>query len=67
MGTVFLDLDVKLRLTFLEDNKEQQKGIFFLLREVSRLESVIKDYELGMRVLNDKIENNTFKTPEEFK
>lgn len=34
-----------------------------LINEIQRLESVIKDYELGVKLLNDKFNNKTFKKP----
>jgi len=37
-----------------------------IIKEIDRLESVIRDYELGMRLMHDKFENKTFKIPQDY-
>jgi len=62
METEFYDIN-----DLFELKKELLKGdndvIDKIITELSRLQSVIKDYELGMRLLTDKFNSTSFKTP----
>lgn len=62
METEFLDLNdlFNLKNKLLKGNED---AINTTIDELSRLQSVIKDYELGMRLLNDKFNSTNNKTP----
>jgi hypothetical protein len=62
METEFLDLNdlFELRNKLI---KGDETAIDNVIEELGRLQSIIKDYELGMRLINDKFNANHFKKP----
>lgn len=63
METRFIPFSQKRKIV-----KKLQSGIDIpsvdiLINEIDRLESIIKNYELGFSLLKDKFERKTFKTP----
>jgi len=60
MDTKFLKMSdfMKLRNKILKGDEE---SIDFLFEELSRLESIIKDYEIGLKSAVDKYETTIFK------
>ncbi len=62
METNFIDLNKKMII--IEELKSgDAKSIKLIFDEIQRLESIIRDYELGIRLLNEKFESKTFKQP----
>ena len=59
MKTQFLTLKQKVELL----NTGNHNAVNILLREISRLETIIKDYELGIDMLNEKYKSKSFKYP----
>ena len=41
----------------------EKEAIQTIINELGRLESVIKDYEIGIKQINNKFNNKTFKLP----
>lgn len=62
METKYLTISEKIRImTALE--KGDKSAIRAVMDEIQRLESIIKDYEVGIRVINEKFNSKIFKTP----
>jgi hypothetical protein len=59
METEFLTIHQKSALLIMAD----KESATLLIQEIQRLESIIKDYELGIRMLNDRFESKAFKYP----
>lgn len=62
METTFLTPQRKGRLALELENGDKE-AIKTVIKEIDRLEAVIKDYELAIGVLNSKFDSKTFKTP----
>lgn len=62
METKFISITEKIILMKnLEDGN--LKSIRIIFDEINRLESIVRDYEIGIRVINEKFAGKTFKTP----
>lgn len=62
METEFTDLVQKFHLAkkLEEGNKD---AIDYVMNEMSRLESIIRDYEIGLKQAKEKLDSVTFKKP----
>lgn len=62
METTFLSpLDKGKLMTRIENGDKE--ALDQLIREMDRLESLVKDYELGIRIIKDKFESRISKSP----
>jgi len=62
METKFISTNKKIALMVALQRGEKE-AIQTIINELGRLESVIKDYEIGIKQINDKFNNKTFKLP----
>jgi archaellum component FlaC len=62
METKFISITEKAALMVALQLGEKD-AIQTVMDELNRLESVIKDYEIGIRQINDKFNSKTFKRP----
>lgn len=63
METIFLTIQRKGQLISKLENGEKE-AVKIVIKEIDRLEAVIKDYESAIGLLNSKFNSETFKTPE---
>jgi len=63
METEFIGLLAKRDL-FIKLEQGDKKAIEFTLEEISRLESIIRDYEIVLKISREKLESSTFKKPD---
>ena len=61
-GTNFLSIIDKSKLYSLAQNGNKE-GIELLINEIDRLESIIKDYEIGINQLLHKYNDKIIKNP----
>lgn len=61
--TVFLSLDDKMKL-FNSLQQGEKKSVEFVMKEMDRLESRIKELEMGCTSLHDKLNGKTYLKPE---
>jgi len=62
MKTEFIDLIKKIDLQIrIKNNDEEAIKLIFL--EIERLETIIRDYEIGLESAANKLNNNLFKQP----
>jgi len=62
MKTEFIDLIKKIDLQIrIKNNDEEAIKLIFL--EIERLETIIRDYEIGLESAVNKLNNNLFKQP----
>ena len=59
MKTEFLSTKQKIHL----QSNPDIKSVLYLMNELDRLENIIRDYELGIDMLNVKVNTTQFKTP----
>ncbi len=59
MKTVFLTTRQKINL---QDNPDRDK-VMYLMSELDRLEIIIRNYETGIEMLNEKACSESFKKP----
>lgn len=62
METKFLNISDKVRLQIALE-KGDKKAITATFDEIARLESIIKDYEIGIRQVNSKYTDKLLKNP----
>lgn len=62
MEAKFLNISDKVRLKIGIESGDK-KSINAAFDEIARLESIIRDYEIGIRQINIKFTDKTFKTP----
>lgn len=62
METKFLNISDRVRLQIALE-KGDKKAITDVFDEMSRLEIIIKDYEIGIRQINSKYTNKFLKKP----
>lgn len=62
METKFISTNKKIALMVALQRGEKE-AIQTIINELGRLESVIKDYEIGIKQINNKFNNKTFKLP----
>lgn len=62
MATTFISITDKSKLVDKLKTGDK-KAISYMLHEIDRLESIIRDYEIGIKSLNDKMTGKTFKEP----
>lgn len=62
METKFISITEKAALIVALQLGEKE-AITTVMDELNRLESVIKDYEIGIKQINDKFNSKTFKRP----
>jgi len=59
MKTEFLSTRQKINL---QDNPDREK-VMYLMNELDRLEIIIRNYETGIEMLNEKASSESFKKP----
>lgn len=63
METEFISIPDKANLQIKLEQGDKE-AIKIVLVEIQRLEAIIRDYELGMEMLQNKFKSKTFKYPQ---
>lgn len=63
MEAIFIPFDQKRAIIDRIDSGDK-KAALILIAEIDRLESIVKDYEIGLRAGAEKLKSESFKKPQ---
>lgn len=66
MKTIFVDLSDK-SILMNKMRKGDDKAIEYVISEIDRLESIIRNYEAGMDIIVGRLDSTSFKEPKPIK